>query len=179
MSRTVSASKASAHPESLTNTPPSAEHVAGALAVAEALCAERGKRFTPIRRKVLELLLQHRRSLKAYELLDEIRAVHPNATPPTVYRALDFLLDEGLVHKVDSLNTFIACGDAAGAPHNLLVVCTRCGAVAEIHDDVVRNRLAHRIEHAGYRLAGQEMEVKALCGACQAARQASELATAQ
>lgn len=143
-----------------------AERVDDALAVAEALCAERGKRFTPIRRKVLELLLRHQRSLKAYELLDEIREVHPNATPPTVYRALDFLLEEGLVHKVDSLNTFMACGDAAGAPHNLLVVCTGCGAVAEIHDDIVRNRLANRIERAGFRLAGQEMEVKALCQAC-------------
>ncbi|MCK9509849.1 MAG: transcriptional repressor [Pigmentiphaga sp.] len=143
-----------------------AERVDDALAVAEALCAERGKRFTPIRRKVLELLLRHQRSLKAYELLDEIREVHPNATPPTVYRALDFLLEEGLVHKVDSLNTFMACGDAAGAPHNLLVVCTGCGAVAEIHDDIVRNRLANRIERAGFRLAGHEMEVKALCQAC-------------
>ncbi|MGE4335177.1 MAG: Fur family transcriptional regulator [Pigmentiphaga sp.] len=144
-----------------------AERVDDALAVAEALCAERGKRFTPIRRKVLELLLRHQRSLKAYELLDEIREVHANATPPTVYRALDFLLEEGLVHKVDSLNTFIACGDAAGAPHNLLVVCTGCGAVAEIHDDMVRNRLANRIERAGFRLAvGQEMEVKALCQDC-------------
>lgn len=144
------------------------DRVEDALAVAEQICTERGRRFTPIRRKVLELLLQHRRSLKAYELLDEIRSSHPNATPPTVYRALDFLLEEGLVHKVDSLNTFIACGDAAGAPHNLLVVCTTCGAVAEIHDDIVRNRLASRIDRAGFRLAGQEIEVKALCEHCQA-----------
>src|SRR5690606_27768268 len=85
-----------------------------ALAVAEALCARRGRRFTPIRRNVLELLLRHQRSLKAYELLEEIRAIHPSATPPTVYRALDFLLAEGLVHRVDTLNTFIACGDADG-----------------------------------------------------------------
>src|SRR5690606_3870998 len=138
-------------------SPGAAARVDDALAVAEALCAERGKRFTPIRRKVLELLLRHQRSLKAYELLDEIRTVHPNATPPTVYRALDFLLEEGLVHKVDSLNTFIACGDAGGAPHNLLVVCTGCGTVAEIHDDIVRNRLAERIKDAGFRLAGDEM----------------------
>jgi len=142
------------------------DRVNDALAVAESLCARRGRRFTPIRRKVLELLLNHQRSLKAYELLDEIRAIHPNATPPTVYRALDFLLEEGLVHRVDSLNTFIACGDAAGAPHNLLVVCTGCGTVAEIHDDIVRNRLADRIKHAGFKLAGHEMEVKALCQDC-------------
>ncbi len=143
------------------------DRVESALAVAEALCQRRGRRFTPIRRKVLELLLQHERSLKAYELLDEIRAIYPNATPPTVYRALDFLLEEGLVHRVETLNSFMACGDAAGAPHNLLVVCTRCGNVAEIHDDIVRNRLADRIRTTGYRLAGEEIEVKALCVECQ------------
>lgn len=146
--------------------PVSPNRVQDALEVAENLCASRGRRFTPIRRKVLELLLQNERSLKAYDLLEEIRAIHPNATPPTVYRALDFLLEEGLVHRVDSLNTFIACTDAAGAPHNLLVVCTRCGTVAEIHDDIVRNRLADRIKHAGFRLAGDEIEVKALCQEC-------------
>jgi len=148
------------------STPVCPDRVQDALNVAESLCASRGRRFTPIRRKVLELLLRHERSLKAYELLDEIRAVQPNATPPTVYRALDFLLEEGLVHRVDTLNTFIACGDAGGAPHNLLVVCTGCGTVAEIHDDIVRNRLADRIKHAGFRLAGDEIEVKALCQEC-------------
>ena len=148
------------------STPVCPDRVQDALNVAESLCASRGRRFTPIRRKVLELLLRHERSLKAYELLDEIRAVQPKATPPTVYRALDFLLEEGLVHRVDTLNTFIACGDAGGAPHNLLVVCTGCGTVAEIHDDIVRNRLADRIKHAGFRLAGDEIEVKALCQEC-------------
>src|SRR5690606_9173447 len=148
------------------SSPACPDRVQDALNVAESLCASRGRRFTPIRRRVLELLLRHERSLKAYELLDEIRAVQPNATPPTVYRALDFLLEEGLVHRVDTLNTFIACGDAGGAPHNLLVVCTGCGTVAEIHDDIVRNRLADRIKHAGFRLAGDEIEVKALCQEC-------------
>ncbi|GAA5234944.1 transcriptional repressor [Verticiella sediminum] len=157
-------------PATETSASCSPHRVDDALAVAEALCARRGRRFTPIRRKVLELLLRHQRSLKAYELLDEIRAIHPNATPPTVYRALDFLLEEGLVHRVDTLNTFIACGDADGAPHNLLVVCTGCGAVAEIHDDVVRKRLADRIDKAGFKLSGGEMEVKALCKNCQASQ---------
>lgn len=151
-------------------SPPSStsRRVEDALAVAESLCISRGRRFTPIRRKVLELLLNHERSLKAYELLDEIRAIHPNATPPTVYRALDFLLEEGLVHRVDTLNSFMACGDAGGAPHNLLVVCTGCGAVAEIQDDIVRNRLADRIKSAGFQLGGDEIEVKGLCAACRA-----------
>jgi len=65
--------------------------IAEQLRTAESLCAQRGRRLTPIRRKVLELLLRHGRSLKAYELLDAMRAVHPGAAPPTVYRALEFL----------------------------------------------------------------------------------------
>ena len=79
---------------------PRSDTVGAQLSVAEALCEQRGRRLTPIRRKVLELLLRHGRSLKAYELLDAMREVHPGAAPPTVYRALDFLMDEGLVHRL-------------------------------------------------------------------------------
>jgi len=97
--------------------------VAERLTVAESVCAQRGHRLTPIRRKVLELLLRHGRSLKAYELLDEMRTIHPGAAPPTVYRALDFLLAEGLIHRLDAVNAWAACRDASGAHHDLLIVC--------------------------------------------------------
>ena len=92
--------------------PLSRSDTVGAQLVAEALCEQRGRRLTPIRRKVLELLLRHGRSLKAYELLDAMREVHPGAAPPTVYRALDFLMDEGLVHRLDAVNAWSACHDA-------------------------------------------------------------------
>jgi len=137
------------------------------LDVAEALCAERGKRLTPIRRKVLELLLKHDRSLKAYELLEEMRAVHPGAAPPTVYRALDFLLEEGLIHRLDAVNAWSACHDAGGEPHDLLVVCTRCGNVAEISDPAMSQQLADRVAKTGYALTSHETEIRALCPACQ------------
>lgn len=137
------------------------------LALAETLCAERGRRLTPIRRKVLELLLRHGRSLKAYELLEAMRAVHPGAAPPTVYRALDFLMEEGLVHRLDAVNAWSACHDAAGAPHDLLVVCTRCGAVAELSDPAMSRQLAERVAQTGYALATHETEIRALCPQCQ------------
>src|SRR3546814_19506833 len=88
------------------STPPAA--LAAQLRTAESLCVQRGKRLTPIRRKVLEILLAQHRSVKAYELLDLIRAVQPGAAPPTVYRALDFLVDEGLVHRLDAINAWTA-----------------------------------------------------------------------
>lgn len=102
--------------------------VAHLLDTAQSLCLQRGTRLTPIRRKVLEILLQEHRSLKAYELLELIRNVQPGAAPPTIYRALDFLVEQGLVHRLDAINAWSACMDAAGEPHDLLVVCTRCGA---------------------------------------------------
>jgi len=142
------------------------------LRIAESLCAQRGRRLTPIRRKVLELLLRHGRSLKAYELLDAMRAVHPGAAPPTVYRALDFLMDEGLIHRLDAVNAWTACHDAAGAPHDLLVVCTGCGAVAEVSDPAMSRQLAERVARTGFALATHETEIRALCPQCQQKRPA-------
>lgn len=153
--------------------PPRPDNIDAQLDVAEALCTQRGRRLTPIRRKVLELLLRHGRSLKAYDLLDAMRAVHPGAAPPTVYRALDFLMDEGLVHRLDAVNAWIACHDAGGAPHDLLVVCTRCGAVAEVSDPAMSRQLAERVAHTGFALNSHETEIRALCPTCQKKQPAS------
>ena len=144
-----------------------ANPVEAQLNVAEAICAERRRRLTPIRRKVLELLLRHGRSVKAYELLDAMRAVHPGAAPPTVYRALDFLMEEGLIHRLDAVNAWIACHDAGGVPHDLLVVCTQCGAVAEISDPAMNRQLAERVAQTGFALTAHETEIRALCPQCQ------------
>ena len=144
-----------------------ADNVGEQLRLAETLCAERGRRLTPIRRKVLELLLREGRSLKAYELLEAMRAVHPGAAPPTVYRALDFLMEEGLIHRLDAVNAWTACHDAAGAPHDLLVVCTGCGAVAEVSDPAMSRQLAERVAQTGFALATHETEIRALCPQCQ------------
>jgi Fur family transcriptional regulator, zinc uptake regulator len=160
---------------STSTRPPRSDSVAAQLDVAEALCAQRGRRLTPIRRKVLELLLRHGRSLKAYDLLEAMRAVHPGAAPPTVYRALDFLMDEGLVHRLDAVNAWIACHDAGGAPHDLLVVCTGCGAVAEVSDPAMSRQLAERVALTGFALNSHETEIRALCPACQQ-KQAPETA---
>lgn len=141
-------------------------HISVQLDTARDLCESRGKRLTPIRRKVLEILLLQGRSVKAYELLDLIRDSRQNAAPPTVYRALDFLVEEGLVHRLDAINAWAACHDAGGDPHDLLVVCTRCGAVAELSDPALTRRLAGKVAQAGFRLSGHETELRGLCAAC-------------
>ncbi|WP_322031439.1 Fur family transcriptional regulator [Paraburkholderia sp. J76] len=145
-----------------------------ALAMAEAYCRERGEKLTPIRRKVLELLLASGRATKAYSLLDEMRQIHPGSAPPTVYRALDFLLSAGLIHRIESINAFAVCHDLTQCQHGILVVCQQCGNVTELHEPKLRQALVTQIEAAGYRLAGDGIELKGLCAQCQQENQASQ-----
>lgn len=159
------------------NQPTTAAVIAAQLDTAEQLCRERGKRLTPIRRKVLKILLEQGRSVKAYELLDEIRRVQAGAAPPTVYRALDFLAEQGLIHRLDAVNAWSACLDAGGEPHDLLVICTGCGAVAEFSDPALSRRLAHKVASAGFVLAHHETELRALCHACHGVHAAHEPAS--
>jgi Fur family transcriptional regulator, zinc uptake regulator len=150
-----------------------------ALVMAEEYCRERGEKLTPIRRKVLELLLTSGRATKAYSLLDEMRQIHPGSAPPTVYRALDFLLSAGLVHRIESINAFTVCHDLTQCQHGILVVCQQCGNVTELHQPKLRQALVAQIEDAGYRLASEEIELKGLCAACQAIEAAETAKAAQ
>ncbi|MBB2930364.1 Fur family transcriptional regulator [Paraburkholderia silvatlantica] len=153
--------------------------VESALAMAEAYCRERGEKLTPIRRKVLELLLASGRATKAYSLLDEMRQIHPGSAPPTVYRALDFLLSAGLIHRIESINAFAVCHDLTQCQHGILVVCQQCGNVTELHEPKLRQALVAQIEAAGYRLAGDGIELKGLCAQCQESQANSAVKTAQ
>lgn len=134
---------------------------------AELLCKQHKKRLTPIRKQVLELLIRAQRGLKAYELLDQVRAQQPNAAPPTVYRALDFLTELGLIHRIDAINAWTACVDVAGGPHDLLVVCTECGRVAELSAPHLSQQISDCILQAGFALAGGDTELRAFCLQCQ------------
>lgn len=136
------------------------------LATAEKLCKQRQKRFTPIRKQVLELLIKAQRGLKAYELLDLVKQEQPNAAPPTVYRALEFLTEEGLTHRLDAINAWTACVDVAGEPHDLLVVCTQCGTVAELRAPRLSQQITDCIVQAGFALSSPETELRALCLNC-------------
>ncbi|WP_321813630.1 MULTISPECIES: Fur family transcriptional regulator [unclassified Paraburkholderia] len=150
----------------------SAASLESALALAEAYCRERGEKLTPIRRKVLELLMTSGRATKAYSLLDEMRQIHPGSAPPTVYRALDFLLSAGLIHRIESINAFAVCHDLTQCQHGILVVCQQCGNVTELHEPKLRQALVAQIEAAGYRLSGDGIELKGVCAQCQANEQA-------
>ncbi|MBU6459984.1 MAG: transcriptional repressor [Proteobacteria bacterium] len=136
------------------------------LALAEDHCRKRGSRLTPLRKEVLTLLMSHDGCVKAYDLLEEISRKNGGTAPPTVYRALDFLLAEGLAHRIDSLNTFAACHDFKDHQHSLLVVCSSCNSFTEIDDEEVSQILMDRLHGKGFSFNGKEVEIKALCNAC-------------
>jgi len=146
--------------------------IASRLNEAEQLCNDRGTLLTPLRREVLKLLLERGGSAKAYDLHDDMRNAHGRVAPMTVYRALDFLMQMQLVHRVDSLNVFIACshGETAAADHQhdaLMLVCTRCDKVVEQAAHEVASRLTSELaERFGF--AAQGVEVKGLCRDCAA-----------
>lgn len=140
------------------------------LAHAERLCVARGVRLTPLRRRVLELVQSRTEAVKAYDLLAELSTEDHVAKPPTVYRALEFLLGQGLVHRVDSLNAFVGCNhpDTPHAAH--LLLCTHCGRVQELHSDAVDAAIAAAVGETGFIPRHARLEVQGLCARC--ARQA-------
>jgi Fur family zinc uptake transcriptional regulator len=139
---------------------------AEALARAEAVCQGRGASLTAIRREVLELLWQSPGGVKAYDLLAQIKEQRPSAAPPTVYRALDFLIEHGLAHKIGRMNLFVACRHASHQIPSLFLVCPRCSGVTEMQEQSVMSALSNSLAAAGYRLESPEVEISALCPKC-------------
>jgi Fur family zinc uptake transcriptional regulator len=137
-----------------------------ALALAERLCEERGARFTPQRRRVLELIWSNHESVKAYDLLEALKASDPSAKPVTIYRALDFLLEQGFIHRVESLNAYVGCPEPGNRHERLLLICERCHTVEERPAPAVMEIVAGEIEAAGFTPRRQSFEVHGLCAEC-------------
>ncbi|MFP4269995.1 MAG: Fur family transcriptional regulator [Alphaproteobacteria bacterium] len=139
------------------------------MARAEQLCAARGQRFTALRRRVLRLIAEADRPLGAYDLLARLGADGARVAPPTVYRTLDFLAAQGLVHRVHSKNAFVVCR-VAGAPHSAtLLLCSVCGRVREVPCPALER---HVVEHArdyDFGVESLAVEVRGRCAECREA----------
>jgi len=136
-------------------------------------CAARGAQLTPLRRQVLRLVLAAEQPMGAYALLDRLRDERGVAAPPTVYRALDFLLEQGLIHKLERLNAFLPCvegGHAHGHDHaHQFLICNRCGTTTELTDHGVAHALEAAAARAGFKPERTTVEVEGVCARCGAA----------
>jgi Fur family zinc uptake transcriptional regulator len=142
---------------------------ADALAHAEAICALQSQRLTRIRRQVLTILLESHKPLGAYEIIE--RAPAPRPAPITVYRALDFLREHGLVHRIESRNAFVACVSHHGSGDLIVfLLCERCGMVGEASSSAVAQQLKSAAKAAGFTPKTPVIEISGVCAHC---RQAS------
>lgn len=143
--------------------------VEDALAAAELRCRRATAALTPLRRRVLELVWQSHGPVRAYDLLDRLRAERRGAAPPTVYRALDFLLEQGLIHRIESLNAYVGCSDPDRHHGGQFLICRGCGTVAELDDQGIARAVAERARALGFGVERQTIEVMGLCPRCAAA----------
>jgi len=136
------------------------------LSAAEARCTGEGLRFTPVRRKVLEILLREHRALGAYVILDRLRDAGFGSQPPVAYRALDFLLANGLAHKIERLNAFIACAHPGKTHAPAFLICRVCESVAEAQSAPARGALGAAARATGFQIERTVVEAEGICPAC-------------
>jgi Fur family transcriptional regulator, zinc uptake regulator len=148
----------------------------GLLDKAETVCERRGAKLTALRRHVLGLVLDAASPTGAYELLDRLRQTRRGAAPPTVYRTLDFLLEQGLIHRVERLAAFVGCvagctANPDGKTHShaaQFLICRACGRVIEMQDHHVSTVLARAAHDVGFAVQGATIEAEGLCSTCRA-----------
>jgi Fur family zinc uptake transcriptional regulator len=145
--------------------------VADTLTRAEEACEERGARLTPLRRRVLEELAESHAPVGAYEIVDRLKK-GGDATPAmSVYRALDFLVGEGLAHRIESRNAFLACNRGHDAEEVVVILlCERCSVVAEVNSSEVGRGLARAASSVGFEPHAPVLEIKGLCEQCRRAK---------
>jgi Fur family zinc uptake transcriptional regulator len=136
------------------------------IARAEKLCQHRGVRLTPARREVFSLLTQQDGAIGAYDLLEQLKRSVPNAKPPTIYRALDFLQAQGFVHKISSSNAYVLCSHFEQQHPVQMLICRDCGNVQEIHSDGVHEQFITQAQAQGFQVEQQTVEALGLCNQC-------------
>ncbi|MEE4637191.1 MAG: Fur family transcriptional regulator [Wenzhouxiangella sp.] len=132
----------------------------------EGQCRTHGLRLTATRRRVLELILAADGPVKAYDLLDELKRERPGAAPPTIYRALDFLLENHFIHRLETLNAFVSCIHPDHQHQGQFLICEGCQTVTEVHDPGLVQALDAAARGQGFRARHQVLEIYGRCKAC-------------
>lgn len=141
--------------------------VATAMQNAEAACAAQKLQLTPARRRVLEILLEQHRAMGAYDILAILASEGMGSQPPVVYRALDFLVSNGFVHKIEKLNAYLACTHPGEDHSPVFMICRACETVAE--SSMPMADLRHAADSVGFLIETTVLEIEGLCPTCREA----------
>ncbi len=146
-----------------------------ALGQARELCASSGARLTPIREAVLQLIWRSHKPLGAYAIAEQLPSFgEKRVLAPSVYRAIDFLLKLGLIHRIPSLNAYIGCPFPGSRHSDLFMICRLCGSAAELSAERVDSALTQASERTGFQVESQTVELLGLCPTCQPGTDSTE-----
>ena len=137
-----------------------------ALTLAENICAERGSRLTEQRKTVLALIWESPQPVKAYDLLEKLSEIKGKIQPPTIYRALDFLIEEGLIHRIDSLNAFTRCHHPREGHDCFFLICVKCGNADECRSSVLNDTIRETLDGHRFQPERIAIEVSGTCQSC-------------
>jgi len=154
------------------NTFPSATHnhqtcITKAMTSADDYCKAHSVRLTELRRRVLELVWSSHKPVGAYALLDQLSKDGRKAAPPTIYRSLEFLQDNGLIHKIASLNAFIGCCQPGQQHAAQFFICNQCGDALELNDAKIKSAITGDAKQLGFQIEAQTVEINGICNQCQ------------
>lgn len=142
------------------------ECIDSALAVAEKICQKKSLRFTPTRRMVFSLLWQKHTPSGAYEILEMAKKKGYRAAPITIYRALDFLIENGLAHRLATTNSYIGCSCGGGKHHGVFLICRNCGRVLELNATELIKKFKHSAMDTGFKIKSSSIEIEGICPIC-------------
>ncbi|MCM8857834.1 MAG: transcriptional repressor [Candidatus Thiodiazotropha sp.] len=150
---------------------PTADHdhqtcVTHALQEAEDFCLQQGLRLTELRHRVLELIWANHQPVGAYDLLEQLTHEGRKAAPPTIYRSLDFLLENGLIHRITSLNAYVGCNHPGLNHAAQFFICEACGQAAELDDAKIESVIARDAKRLGFTVEKRTVEVAGICAHC-------------
>lgn len=138
------------------------------LELADEISQQHGIRLTKLRKMIFALLLQAEAPVKAYDLIDKMREMGKSITPTTIYRILDFLLSEKLIHKVNALNAYVSCSVEHQHEHSsLMVICSQCETTEEIDDTELTETINNKLNDLGVVLQDNCIEIQGVCKKCQ------------
>jgi|TARA_B100000902_G_scaffold30488_1_gene36533 Fur family zinc uptake transcriptional regulator len=132
----------------------------------EEYCKAKNLKLTPVRQKVFQLLVKEKSGLGAYRILDLLREAGFNSQPPVAYRALDFLVEHGFVHKIESQNSFVACSDPGEHHSPIFMICKKCDSVSEATVSVPASDLSEALMATGFQVEQTIIEAEGVCSTC-------------
>lgn len=131
------------------------------------ICRSNNLGFTDIRKQVFEIIIKNNKPIKAYQILDEIRNItNKSSHPPTVYRAIDFLIENGFVHKLNSINSFVGCFHPKTHEECYFLICKKCNLYQECCDDSLKDRISKTAVHNNFIISNTTLEIEGHCLDC-------------